>query len=151
VQFRVEAFNISNTPNFFMPNTNSTTNVQFGTSAFGTISQTDPNYVPPAVPVRVQSAVLIVLVSGQRRRCSRRRCLLLRHIECSDTCPSMPGGDDGQVTGVDECIQPSRECLISASSARRGRSVGSIPSLKCAIYSSTSFLPSGAIEPSRRS
>jgi hypothetical protein len=29
-----------------MPNTNSTTNVQFGTSAFGTISQTDPNYVP---------------------------------------------------------------------------------------------------------
>jgi Carboxypeptidase regulatory-like domain len=46
VQFRVEAFNISNTPNFFMANTNSTTNVQFGTSAFGTISETDPNYVP---------------------------------------------------------------------------------------------------------
>jgi hypothetical protein len=46
VQFRVEAFNISNTPNFFMGNKNDTTNVQFGTSAFGTISQTDPNYVP---------------------------------------------------------------------------------------------------------
>jgi hypothetical protein len=46
LQFRVESFNISNTPNFFMANTNSTTNVQFGTSAFGTISETDPNYVP---------------------------------------------------------------------------------------------------------
>jgi hypothetical protein len=46
LQFRVESFNISNTPNFFMANTNSTTNVQFGTSAFGTISETDPNYTP---------------------------------------------------------------------------------------------------------
>jgi hypothetical protein len=46
VQFRTECFNISNTPNFFMPNTNSTTNVQFGTAAFGTISNADPNYTP---------------------------------------------------------------------------------------------------------
>jgi hypothetical protein len=29
-----------------MNNTNSTTNVQFGSSAFGTISATDPNDVP---------------------------------------------------------------------------------------------------------
>jgi hypothetical protein len=46
VQFRTECFNISNTPNFFMLNTNSSSNVQFGNAAFGQISQTDPNYVP---------------------------------------------------------------------------------------------------------
>jgi len=45
VQFRVEAFNISNTPNFFIANNNSG-NQQFGNASFGTISSTDPNYVP---------------------------------------------------------------------------------------------------------
>ena len=45
VQFRVEAFNISNTPNFFIANNNSG-NQEFGNSAFGSISATDPNYVP---------------------------------------------------------------------------------------------------------
>jgi hypothetical protein len=45
VQFRVESFNISNTPNFFIANNNSG-NQSFGNAAFGTISATDPNYVP---------------------------------------------------------------------------------------------------------
>lgn len=45
LQFRVESFNISNTPNFFIANNNSA-NQQFGNAAFGTISATDPNYVP---------------------------------------------------------------------------------------------------------
>jgi hypothetical protein len=45
VQFRVESFNISNTPNFFLANNNSA-NQTFGNASFGTISATDPNYVP---------------------------------------------------------------------------------------------------------
>ena len=45
VQFRVESFNISNTPNFYIANNNSA-NQSFGNSAFGTISQTDPGYNP---------------------------------------------------------------------------------------------------------
>jgi Carboxypeptidase regulatory-like domain/TonB dependent receptor len=45
VQFRVEAFNISNTPNFYIANNNSS-NQSFGNAAFGSISATDPNYVP---------------------------------------------------------------------------------------------------------
>jgi hypothetical protein len=45
MQFRVESFNISNTPNFFLPNNNSA-NQSFGNAAFGTISATDPNYTP---------------------------------------------------------------------------------------------------------
>ncbi len=45
IQFRVESFNISNTPNFFVANNNSS-NQTFGNAAFGTISATDPNYTP---------------------------------------------------------------------------------------------------------
>ena len=45
IQFRVESFNISNTPNFFIANNNSS-NQQFGNSNFGTITQTDPGYNP---------------------------------------------------------------------------------------------------------
>jgi hypothetical protein len=45
VQFRVETFNISNTPSFYMPNNNSA-GQSFGNAAFGQISSTDPNYVP---------------------------------------------------------------------------------------------------------
>jgi Carboxypeptidase regulatory-like domain len=45
LQFRAESFNISNTPNFFIGN-NNTSNQQFGNAAFGTISSTDPNYNP---------------------------------------------------------------------------------------------------------
>ena len=45
IQFRVESFNISNTPNFYIANNNSS-NQQFGNAAFGTISATDPNYNP---------------------------------------------------------------------------------------------------------
>jgi len=44
VQFRAESYNISNTPNFYMPNGNS--GDAFGNSAFGQISATDPNYTP---------------------------------------------------------------------------------------------------------
>jgi hypothetical protein len=45
VQFRVESYNISNTPNLYIANNNSS-NQQFGNAAFGTVSATDPNYVP---------------------------------------------------------------------------------------------------------
>jgi Carboxypeptidase regulatory-like domain len=45
IQFRVETFNISNTPNFYIANNNSS-NQQFGNAAFGSISATDPNYNP---------------------------------------------------------------------------------------------------------
>jgi hypothetical protein len=45
LQFRVETFNISNTPSFFIANNNSS-NQSFGNAAFGTISATDPNYTP---------------------------------------------------------------------------------------------------------
>ena len=45
VQFRVEAFDISNTPNFVIPNNNSA-NAQLGNANFGTITNTDPNDVP---------------------------------------------------------------------------------------------------------
>jgi hypothetical protein len=44
LQFRAESYNISNTPNFYMPNGNA--GDSFGNPAFGTISQTDPNYTP---------------------------------------------------------------------------------------------------------
>jgi hypothetical protein len=44
VQFRAECYNISNTPNFYMPNGNA--GDSFGNAGFGTISQTDPNYTP---------------------------------------------------------------------------------------------------------
>jgi hypothetical protein len=45
LQFRVESFNISNTPSFFIGN-NNTSNQSFGNAAFGSISATDPNYTP---------------------------------------------------------------------------------------------------------
>jgi len=45
VQFRVETFNISNTPNFFISNYGSA-NQAFGSAAFGSISATDPGYTP---------------------------------------------------------------------------------------------------------
>ncbi len=45
LQFRIEAFNISNTPNFYIANNNSG-NQSFGSSSFGTVSATDPNYTP---------------------------------------------------------------------------------------------------------
>jgi hypothetical protein len=44
VQFRVESFNISNTPNFYIGNGSS--GASFGNTAFGGVSQTDPNYTP---------------------------------------------------------------------------------------------------------
>ena len=45
LQFRVESFNISNTPNFYIRN-NGQPEQQFGNAGFGQISQTDPNYNP---------------------------------------------------------------------------------------------------------
>ncbi len=44
LQFRAESYNISNTPNFYMPNGNA--GDSFGNPSFGQISQTDPNYTP---------------------------------------------------------------------------------------------------------
>jgi hypothetical protein len=47
VQFRAEAFNITNTPNFYMPNNvNSGPGTRLGNGSFAQISSTDPNYVP---------------------------------------------------------------------------------------------------------
>jgi len=45
MQFRVESFNISNTPSFYIANTNSG-NTQLGNGTFGQVTQTDPNYTP---------------------------------------------------------------------------------------------------------
>ena len=45
VQFRVETFNISNTPNFYIRNNNQPEQ-QFGNAGFGQITQPDPNYNP---------------------------------------------------------------------------------------------------------
>jgi Carboxypeptidase regulatory-like domain/TonB dependent receptor len=45
LQFRAEAYNISNTPSFFIANTRSG-NQELGNGAFGTITSTDPVYTP---------------------------------------------------------------------------------------------------------
>ena len=44
LQFRAESYNISNTPNFYLGN--GQPGDSFGNSAFGQISQADPNYTP---------------------------------------------------------------------------------------------------------
>jgi hypothetical protein len=44
MQFRAESFNISNTPNYYIGNGSS--GASLDNSAFGKISQTDPNYTP---------------------------------------------------------------------------------------------------------
>ncbi len=44
VQFRVESYNISNTPNFYLQN--GQPGDEFGNAGFGQINQTDPNYTP---------------------------------------------------------------------------------------------------------
>jgi hypothetical protein len=44
VQFRAESYNIANTPNFYL--SNGQPGDSFGNSGFGSISQTDPNYIP---------------------------------------------------------------------------------------------------------
>jgi len=44
LQFRAEAFNISNTPSYFI--NDGSGNVQLGNSSFGTVTDTDPNYTP---------------------------------------------------------------------------------------------------------
>jgi hypothetical protein len=47
IQFRAEAFNISNTPSFYMDNNvNSGPGTRLGNGSFGEITATDPNYVP---------------------------------------------------------------------------------------------------------
>jgi hypothetical protein len=46
VQFRAEAFDITNTPNYYVNNNGGNSSTQLGNSAFGTVAQTDPNYVP---------------------------------------------------------------------------------------------------------
>ena len=46
IQFRAEAFDISNTPNFYINNNSGNGSTQMGNSSFGTVANTDPNYVP---------------------------------------------------------------------------------------------------------
>ncbi|MGI4829422.1 MAG: TonB-dependent receptor domain-containing protein [Janthinobacterium lividum] len=45
LQFRAEAFDLSNTPNYYIPN-NNPGNLQLGNSTFGTVTTYDPNYTP---------------------------------------------------------------------------------------------------------
>lgn len=45
LQFRAESFNISNTPNWYIQNTNNGS-TQLGSSLFGQVTATDPNYAP---------------------------------------------------------------------------------------------------------
>jgi len=45
VQFRAEAFDLSNTPNLYIPN-NNPGNLQLGSANFGQVVNYDPNYVP---------------------------------------------------------------------------------------------------------
>ena len=45
VQFRAEAFDISNTPDYYIPNNNSA-NQTLGNPSFGTVTNYDPNYNP---------------------------------------------------------------------------------------------------------
>jgi hypothetical protein len=46
VRFRAEAFDITNTPNYCINNDAGNSSTQLGNSAFGTVAQVDPNYVP---------------------------------------------------------------------------------------------------------
>jgi hypothetical protein len=46
LQFRAEAFDVTNTPNWFINNNGGNGSTQLGNSAFGTVAGTDPNYVP---------------------------------------------------------------------------------------------------------
>ena len=45
MQFRAEAFDISNTPDYYIPNTNPG-NAQLGNGAYDTVTNYDPNYTP---------------------------------------------------------------------------------------------------------
>jgi hypothetical protein len=53
VAFRAERFNISNTPNFYIANGGR--EATLGNSAFGGISQTDPNYIPREYQLAVKA------------------------------------------------------------------------------------------------
>jgi hypothetical protein len=46
LQFRAEAFDISNTPNYYINNNAGTNTTQLGNSQFGVVNGVDPNYVP---------------------------------------------------------------------------------------------------------
>jgi hypothetical protein len=46
LQFRAEAFDISNTPNYYFPTANNPGNIQLGSSNFGQVVNYDPNYTP---------------------------------------------------------------------------------------------------------
>jgi hypothetical protein len=45
VQFRAEAFDITNTPNYYIPN-NGSGSAQLGNASFGQVQNYDPNYTP---------------------------------------------------------------------------------------------------------
>jgi hypothetical protein len=45
LQFRAEAFDITNTPNYYIPQ-NNPSNLQLGSSNFGAVTNYDPNYTP---------------------------------------------------------------------------------------------------------
>lgn len=45
VQFRTEAYDITNTPNYYIPN-NGSGSAQLGNSSFGQVTNYDPNYTP---------------------------------------------------------------------------------------------------------
>ena len=68
MQFRVETYNISNTPNFFIANNNSS-NQEFGNASFGTVSATDPNYIHGNISSPSNSSS----EAGNRRKARRYR------------------------------------------------------------------------------
>jgi hypothetical protein len=45
LQFRAEAFDISNTPDYYIPNNNSG-NQELGNATYDTVTASDPNYTP---------------------------------------------------------------------------------------------------------
>ena len=47
-QFRAEAFDLTNTPNFYIPNANAS-NYQLGSGNFGQVTNYDPNYTPRVI------------------------------------------------------------------------------------------------------
>ncbi len=56
MQFRAEAFDISNTPNYFINNNTGTNTTQFGNANFGKVSQVDPNYVPRQIQFALKAS-----------------------------------------------------------------------------------------------
>jgi hypothetical protein len=56
MQFRAEAFDLSNTPNYFINNNTGTNTTQFGNANFGKVTGVDPNYVPRQIQFALKAS-----------------------------------------------------------------------------------------------